>query len=106
MLCIYNQTIKIKNGMPFYYYNGTEYFMPPGQMKNNNSTHVPPGLAKKGYVKPVPTINNGSLTWPWDEINYTYIHGNKTMPTMRPMPTITPMKHGNGNGNGNGNGQH
>jgi hypothetical protein len=93
MIC--NQTItKMKNGMPFYYYNGTAYFIPPGQMKKYNSTFVPPGLTKKGYVAPVPTITNGSVTWPWDEINYSY--GNKTLPNGK-------VKNNNGNGNGNGN---
>ena len=109
-----NKTIKMKNGMPFYYYNGTSYFIPPGQMKLiTNGSKVPPGLAKKGYVRPVPTITNGSLTWPWDEINYSY--GNMTMPTVPAMPTMPAMNnngkgngkgngHGNGNGNGNGHG--
>jgi len=92
-LVIQNRTVlingefmKIKNGMPFYYYNGTAYFMPPGQMnKITNGSKVPPGLAKKGYVVPSPTIVNGSKLWPWDEI---------------PYPTSTKI---NGNGKGHGN---
>jgi hypothetical protein len=88
---VVNDTItKMKNGMPFYYYNGTAYFIPPGQMKKieTDSTYVPPGLAEKGYKRPVPTITNGSRTWPWDEI---------------PYPT-SKKANGNGNGKGNGNG--
>jgi YD repeat-containing protein len=84
---VVNDTItKMKNGMPFYYYNGTAYFIPPGQMNKmeTDSTYVPPGLAEKGYKRPVPTITNGSRTWPWDEI---------------PYPT---SKKANGNGNGKG----
>jgi len=92
-----NQTIKVKNGMPFYYYNNTSYFIPPGQMKLiNGSKKIPPGLAKKGYMKPTPDISNGSLKWPWDEINFTDGNDTFAMPTMPAMPT---MKHGNGNGN-------
>jgi hypothetical protein len=91
---VVNDTItKMKNGMPFYYYNGTAYFIPPGQMNkmNTDSTYVPPGLAKKGYKRAVPTITNGSATWPWDQTNYT---------------TSTKGKgNGNGHGNGNGNGK-
>jgi Domain of unknown function (DUF5667) len=97
---IVNDTItKMKNGMPFYYYNGSCYFIPPGQMKKmqNNSSYVPPGLVKKGYMRPVPTITNGSTTWPWDEINYSF--GNKTIPGQNKNKT-----NGNGNGNGKGNG--
>ncbi len=83
-----NQTIRVKNGMPFYYYNGTAYFLPPGQMnKITNGSKVPPGLAKKGYVLPSPTVVNGSNVWPWDEISY-------------PTPVKTK---GNGNGHGNPN---
>ncbi len=102
-----NETIKIKNGMPFYYYNGTAYFIPPGQMKKmgSNSTFVPPGMANKGYVRPIPTItngspswpiDNGSPSWPWDQIQYPY---NTTF-------NKNSNSHGNGNGktNGNGNG--
>lgn len=74
---LYNNNIDIKNGCPFIYYNNTSYFMPPGQMKKINSTHLPPGLAKKGYVKPVPTITNGSPVWPWDEMNYQYNQDNQ-----------------------------
>jgi hypothetical protein len=93
MMICYNQTIRLKNGMPFYYYNGTAYFLPPGQAdKIVNGSKVPPGLGKKGYVGPVPTITNGSMNWPWDEMNYSY--GNKTVPT--------PDKFNNGNGNGKG----
>jgi hypothetical protein len=110
LMCANNETIKIKNGMPFYYYNGTAYFIPPGQMKKmgNNSTFVPPGLAKKGYVKPVPTITNGSNAWPvengspawpWDRIQYPYNNNTKTKVTFTPKDN-----NGNGRGNGNGNG--
>jgi hypothetical protein len=92
-LVIQNRTVlingefmKIKNGMPFYYYNGTAYFMPPGQMnKITNGSKVPPGLVNKGYVAPSPTVVNGSKSWPWDQI---------------PYPT---SKKNNGNGNGHGN---
>lgn len=97
---IVNETItKMKNGMPFYYFNGTAYFIPPGQMKKmqNDSSYVPPGLAKKGYKRPVPTITNGSAVWPWDEMNYTY--SNKTIPGKDKNKT----NNGNGNGNGNNN---
>ncbi len=88
-MLINNQTMRIKNGMPFYYYNGSAYFIPPGQMdKITNGSKVPPGLAKKGYVIPQPTVVNGSNVWPWDEI---------------PYPTSKKLK-GNGNGNGNGHG--
>lgn len=85
---INGEFMKIKNGMPFYYYNGTAYFIPPGQMKKIengiiNGSKVPPGLAKKGYVVPTPTIVNGSKVWPWDQI---------------PYPTSTKVR-GNGNGN-------
>lgn len=92
LMCANNETVKIKNGMPFYYYNGTAYFIPPGQMKKmgNNSTFVPPGMAKKGYMRPVPTIANGSPAWPWDQVQYQY--------------NTTFDKNGNGHGNGNGNG--
>lgn len=104
LMCANNETIKIKNGMPFYYYNGTAYFIPPGQMKKtgNNSTFVPPGLANKGYVRPNSTVTNGSQSWPvansspawpWDQVQYSY--KNDTTPK---------NSHSNGNGNGNGNG--
>jgi len=79
---MFNETVRVRNGMPFYYYNNTSYFIPPGQAKRIengianrsiiNGSKVPPGLAKKGYVEPVPTITNGSMAWPWDEVNYTY----------------------------------
>lgn len=100
LLYMCNQTIKMKNGMPFYYYNGTQYFIPPGHMnKITNGSKVPPGLAKKNYTMPTPTIANGSIAWPWDEINFKY--GNKTVPTLRPMPTleINGKSHDNGHGN-------
>lgn len=76
---ISGEFMKIKNGMPFYYYNGTANFIPPGQMKNMeknmengifNGSKVPPGLAKKGYKNPELTIDNGSKAWPWDQIPY------------------------------------
>ncbi len=85
--------MKIKNGMPFYYYNGAAYFIPPGQRKNMekntangiyNGSKVPPGLAKKGYENPELTIDNGSKAWPWDQIPYP-----------------TSKKNNNGNGRGN-----
>ncbi|HTX44215.1 MAG TPA: hypothetical protein VMC61_05755, partial [Methanocella sp.] len=98
---MYNCTERVRDGMPFYYYNNTSYFVPPGHLKDiANGSKVPPGQAKKGYVHPVPTITNGSMTWPWDEINYSY--GNKTikMPTVRPMPSMPSMDR-NWNGNGN-----
>ena len=101
IMYICNQTMKLKNGMPFYYFNNTSYFIPPGQMKKmaNNSTFVPPGLANKGYVRPNTTITNGSPAWPWDQIQYQF--KNSTMPKV----TFTPKdSHDNGNGNGNGNG--
>jgi len=70
-----DEIIRMKNGMPFYYYNGEQYFVPPGQAKKleagiigntiTNGSKVPPGLAKKGYKTPVPTITNGSAVWPW-----------------------------------------
>jgi hypothetical protein len=98
MMNVSGNLTKMKNGMPFYYYNGTAYFIPPGQMKLiANGSKVPPGLAGKGYVRPVPTIMNGSMTWPWDEINYSY--ANTTIPGKNMNKT-----HGNGNGKGNGNG--
>jgi len=102
-----NATIRLKKGMPFIYYNNTTYFIPPGQFKNNNSTFVPPGMAKKGYIRPTPTVINGSPTWPWDQINFPNDTRNYTMPTIMPMPTMPPTKfngHGNGNGSGNGHG--
>jgi hypothetical protein len=92
----YMKALGLKNGMPFYYYNGMTYFIPPGQRKNMeknmengiyNGSKVPPGLAKKGYTSPELTINNGSKAWPWDQI---------------PYPT-SKKNNGNGNGNGNGN---
>ncbi len=96
-LVIQNRTVlingefmKIKKGMPFYYYNDTAYFIPPGQMKKIengiiNGSKIPPGLAKKGYKNPVPTVDNGSKKWPWDQI---------------PYPTSKKV---NGNGKGNPN---
>lgn len=94
MVNISGEFMKIKNGMPFYYYNGTAYFMPPGQMKKIesgiiNGSKVPPGLAKKGYKAPPPAIDNGSKKWPWDQI---------------PYPTSKKLN-GNGNGNGHGKGR-
>jgi len=84
----YNKALGLKNGMPFYYYNGTTYFIPPGQMnKITNGSKIPPGLAKKGYVMPQPTVVNGSKVWPWDQI---------------PYPTSKKIT-GNGNGRGNPN---
>lgn len=92
-----DEIIKMKNGMPFYYYNGEQYFVPPGQAKKleadvigntiTNGSKVPPGLAKKGYKNTTPTLVNGSAVWPWDQIDYT--SSTKT--------------NGNGKGNGNGN---
>lgn len=77
----YNHTLKLKKGMPFYIDNGSKYFLPPG-LVGKNGTHVPPGLAKKGYVMPtmppmptMPAITNGSNPWPWDEVDYQY-HAN------------------------------
>ena len=107
-----NQTMKLKNGMPFYYFNDTSYFIPPGQMKNmgNNSTFVPPGLANKGYVRPNSTITNGSPSWPlangspswpWDQVQYAY--KNDTTPKNSHV-NGNDNSHGNGNGNGNVNG--
>jgi hypothetical protein len=94
MVLINGEFIKIKNGMPFYYYNDTAYFIPPGQRKNMengiiNGSKVPPGLAKKGYETPSPTVANGSKVWPWDQV---------------PYPTTIKKNNGNGNGKGNGNG--
>ncbi len=93
LMTVNGTVTKMKNGMPFYYYNGTAYFIPPGQINkmNTDSSYVPPGLAKKGYKRPIPTITNGSKTWPWDEI---------------PNPTaIKANGNGNGNGKGGGNGR-
>lgn len=97
-MTVNDEIIKMKNGMPFYYYNGEQYFVPPGQAKKleagvigntiTNGSKVPPGLAKKSYKTPTPTIVNGSTVWPWDQIDYT--SSTKT--------------NGNGNGNGKGNG--
>ncbi|WP_174589821.1 DUF5667 domain-containing protein [Methanocella conradii] len=97
---MFNETVRVRNGMPFYYYNNTSYFIPPGQMKKVengidnddiiNGSKVPPGLAKKGYVGPVPTITNGSKSWPWDEINYTST-----------TPNASHMKNQNNNKNEN-----
>jgi Domain of unknown function (DUF5667) len=79
-LTIQNRTVlingefmKIKNGMPFYYYNDTAYFIPPGQMKKVengiiNGSKVPPGLANKGYKNA--TYDKTNKTWPWDQIPY------------------------------------
>ncbi len=96
-MIVNDEIIKMKNGMPFYYYNGEQYFVPPGQAKKleagvigntiTNGSKVPPGLAKKSYKTPTPTITNGSAVWPWDQIDYK--SNSKT--------------HGNGKGNGNGN---
>jgi hypothetical protein len=89
----YELTIRMKNGMPFYYDNGTAYFIPPGQMKKiengiTNGSKVPAGLLKKGYKNPKPTIDieNGSTSWPWDAY---------------PYPTTSAKNNGKGNGNGN-----
>lgn len=92
---------KMKNGMPFYYYNGSAYFIPPGQKnKITNGSKVPAGLGKKGYKIPQPIITNGSKTWPWDEVQYTYSQkANKTMKNNK------TTGNGNGKGNGNGNGK-
>jgi hypothetical protein len=94
-MAVNEEIIKMKNGMPFYYYNGEQYFIPPGQAKKleagvigntiTNGSKVPPGLAKKSYKNPTPTITNGSMVWPWDQIDYT------------------SSTKGNGKGNGNGN---
>ncbi|MGA9140370.1 MAG: DUF5667 domain-containing protein, partial [Methanocella sp.] len=107
-----NSTQQIKNGRPFIYFNNTSYFIPPGQMKKLDWSHVPPGLEKKGYQAPAPVINNGSVLWPWDE-GYDLIKistGNATTPlnaSKYALPTV--KQHGNGkakgNGNGNGNGK-
>jgi hypothetical protein len=109
-----NSTRQIKSGRPFIYYNNTSYFIPPGQMKNLDWSHVPPGLEKKGYQAPAPLIVNGSVLWPWDEGYSLRLNnmGNETMPlnnTSCVMPVV--KQHGNGknkdkvNGNGNGNGK-
>jgi len=119
-----NATIRLREGMPFVYYNNTTYFIPPGQWKNINSTFVPPGLAKKSWPTPgifngsppiyngsppiyngSPPVRNDTPRWPWDQINFTNGTRNFTMPTIVPMPTIPPMNMGNGNGNGNDNGR-
>ncbi len=70
---INGEYMKIKNGMPFYYYNGSAYFMPPGKMKKIesgiiNGSKVPPGLDKKGYKNA--TYDNTNKTWPWEQIPY------------------------------------
>lgn len=87
----YDVAIKMKNGMPFYYDNGTAYFIPPGQMKKieqgiTNGSKLPAGLMKKGYKNPKPTIDiaNGSTSWPWDAY---------------PYPSTSAKNNGKGNGN-------
>lgn len=97
LIDLYNHNIDVKYGMPFIYVNNTTtgevtaYFAPPGQLQKIDSTHLPPGLAKKGYKRATATIDgNGSTVWPWDASDvYTYniTHNNKTK--------------GNGKGNGN-----
>ena len=112
----YNNSTKIKNGRPFIYYNNTTYFVPPGHLKNGvNSTFVPPGLAKKGYVAPQPIIVNGSPTWPFPT-NLTEKakdkNKNKGYQNLTDLNTSDTDKNkdkgngkNNGNGNGNGNGK-
>jgi hypothetical protein len=77
----FQYNMKIQNGRPYTYYNGTAYFVPPGQMKNTgNNSFVPPGLQNKGYVKPAPSAGNGTTAMPGDqqgaqtpyEHNYSY----------------------------------
>lgn len=70
---INDEFMKIKNGMPFYYYNGTAYFIPPGQMKKVengiiNGSKVPPGLGNKGYKNV--SYDKTNKTWPWEGTSY------------------------------------
>lgn len=105
---------QFKNGRPFVYVNDTAYFVPPGQMEKMNWTHVPPGMAKKGYQAPQPTVVDGKVFWPWDkeynhDYNYSYEYGNGTGINQEPNnysynnSYLSPGPHGNGNGNANGN---
>lgn len=103
----YNNTTMIKNGRPFILYNNTTYFVPPGHLKNGvNSTFVPPGLAKKGYVAPQPIIVNGSPTWPFPT-NLTEKGNGKNKDKGSVNLTAdnsTDTGKGNGKNNGKGNG--
>ncbi len=109
-----NNTQQIKNGRPYISYNNTSYFIPPGQMKNLDWSHVPPGLAKKGYQAPAPMIINGTVLWPWDDgYDFSIVSGgNATTPlnaSIYDLPVVKPHGNGkaksNGNGNGHGNGK-
>jgi hypothetical protein len=98
-----NNTQQIKYGRPFIYFNNTSYFIPPGQMKKLDWSHVPPGLAKKGYQAPAPRIDNGTVYWPWDE-GYdllTIDDGNGT--ALNASKYLLPTVKGNGNGKGKNN---
>ena len=112
-----NSTQQIKNGRPFISFNNTSYFIPPGQMKNLDWSHVPRGLEKKGYQVPAPMITNGTVLWPWDE-GYNLITndaGNATTPLNSSAYVLPVKQHGKGKGNvagnvtikanGNGNGK-
>ena len=111
-----DSTQQIKNGRPFISFNNTSYFIPPGQMKKLDWSHVPAGLAKKGYLAPAPMIDNGTVLWPWDE-GYTLLTdddgttldaSNYVLPTIKGhgngkaknnvTGNVTVMRKGNGNG--------
>jgi hypothetical protein len=109
----FNATEQIKNGRPFIYYNNTSYFVPPGQMKkatNLTQMHVPPGLAKKGYVAAKPISVNGSLLWPWDAGYDLYNNSKDNSTFVMDGPNNGKLNNGNNNklkvhgSNGNGNG--
>lgn len=115
-----SSTQQIKNGRPFISFNDVSYFIPPGQMKKLDWSHVPRGLEKKGYQIPAPMFVNGAVLWPWDEGydlltlddgNGTALNASKyVLPTIKghgngkDKGNVTGNMTVNGNGNGKGNG--
>jgi hypothetical protein len=108
----FNYSEQFMNGRPFIYSNDVAYFVPPGQMEKMGWSHVPPGLAKKGFDVPTPTAVDGQVIWPWDpDYNYDYNNSNGTgnepynYSYNNSYDYLEPGPHGNGNGVGNGSGK-
>jgi hypothetical protein len=115
----FNYSEQFQNGRPFIYCNDTAYFVPLGQMQKMNWSHVPPGLAKKGFDIPAPAVLSGKIVWPWDadynnsnDYSYSYQYDNCNDTGAEPYNNsfnnsydyLSPGPHGAGNGNGNSNG--
>jgi hypothetical protein len=71
----FQYNMRFENGRPFTYYDGTLYFIPPGQMKDaGNGSFVPPGAQNGGSSSPAGNgymAMSGGQQGPYDH-NYSY----------------------------------